>query len=57
MKRFIASQERTVARLLDLSVREVEEALVRLAAKGLISRGVPIRNWPGRWVLWLSPGV
>jgi hypothetical protein len=48
----IASQERTMARLLDLSVREVEGALVRLAAKGLISRGVPIGALPGRWVLW-----
>ncbi|MFQ5684826.1 MAG: hypothetical protein ACE5HC_16355 [Candidatus Binatia bacterium] len=53
----IASQERPMARLLDLSAGEVERALASLAANGVISRGMPIRALPGRWVLWLSPGV
>ncbi len=48
----IASQERIMARLFDLSVPEVERALGRLAAEGPITRGVPIRGLPGRWVLW-----
>lgn len=49
----IASQERTIARLFDLSAREIEGALARLAAAGLITREGTIRSLPGHWVLWL----
>jgi hypothetical protein len=48
----VASQERTMARLFDVSVPEVERALGVLAAEGLINRQVPIRALPGHWVLW-----
>jgi len=48
----IASQERIMARLFDVSLPEVERALGVLAAEGLITRGVPIRGLPGRWVVW-----
>ncbi len=54
LKSVIASQEGIMTRLFELSASEVERALTRLADDGLITRGVPIRNWPGRWVLWLS---
>ncbi|MEE9154821.1 MAG: hypothetical protein V3U42_12100 [candidate division NC10 bacterium] len=52
LKNVIASQERNMARLFDLSAGEVEGALVRLADERLITRGVPIQDLPGRWVLW-----
>ena len=52
LKNVIASQERNMARLFDLSVGDVEGALVRLADERLITRGVPIQDLPGRWVLW-----
>lgn len=32
--------------------KEMEGALVRLADERLITRGVPIQDLPGRWVLW-----
>ncbi|MFQ5658099.1 MAG: hypothetical protein ACE5G5_11200 [Candidatus Methylomirabilales bacterium] len=50
----IASQERIVARLLDLSVDEVERALGVLATEGLITREIPIRGVPGLWSVWNS---
>jgi hypothetical protein len=51
----VASQERVMARLFDVSVREVERALGVLAAEGLITREVPIRGLPGPWVIWGRP--
>lgn len=54
LKIVIASQERTLARLFDLSAHEVEGALARLAGAGLITREGTIRNLPDHWVLWLS---
>jgi hypothetical protein len=55
LKIVVASQERIIARLFDVSAGEVEEALARLDADGLITRGVSVRNLPGRWVLWEPP--
>lgn len=52
LKIVIASHERIMTRLFDLSAGEVEDALVQLAAHGSIERGVQIRNLPGRWLLW-----
>ncbi len=52
LKSAIASQERIMTRLFGLSPGEVEGVLGRLAVEGLITRGAPIRNLPGRWVLW-----
>jgi len=51
----VASQERIMARLFDVSLREVERALGVLAAEGLIRAGVSIRGLPGRWVVWGRP--
>jgi len=53
----IASQERIMARLFDVSLPEVERALGVLAAEGLITRQVSIRGLPGRWVLWSGGSV
>ena len=50
----IVSQERIMTRLFDLSAGEVEGALGVLAAKGLVTREVPIRALPGLWILWES---
>lgn len=52
LKITIASQERLMARLFDLPTGEVEAALERLSVGGVVERGVPIRDLPGRWVLW-----
>jgi hypothetical protein len=53
----IASQERMMARLFDVSLPEVERALGVLAGGGLITQGVPIRGLPGPWVLWSGGSV
>lgn len=52
LKTVIASQERTITRLFELQSTEVERALDQFAAEGCVARGVPIRNLPGRWLLW-----
>jgi hypothetical protein len=44
-----------MTRLFDVSLPEVERALGVLAAEGLITRGVPIRGLPGRWVVGGRP--
>jgi hypothetical protein len=46
-----------MARLFDVSLPEVERALGVLAAEGLITREMPIRSLPGRWVLWSGGSV
>jgi hypothetical protein len=53
----VASQERIMARLFDVSLSEVQRALGVLAAEELITRGVPIRGLPGLWVLWSGESV
>jgi len=55
LRNAIASQERIMTRLFDVSAPEVERALDVLAAEGLITRGVPIRGLPGLWVVWGHP--
>ncbi|KRT68352.1 MAG: hypothetical protein XU15_C0023G0030 [candidate division NC10 bacterium CSP1-5] len=57
LRNAIASQERIMTRLFDVSLPEVERALDVLAAEGLITRGVPIRGLPGLWVLWSGGSV
>lgn len=53
LKVVIASQERIIGRLLDLSSREVERALARLAAQELIAQNVSIHGLAGHWALWV----
>ncbi len=55
LKSVIASHERIMTRLFDLSIAEIEGALGRLTAAGRIGRGVSIRHLPGRWVFWGRP--
>lgn len=52
LKTVITSQERTISRLFELQATEVERVLDQFAVEGRVTRGVSIRNLPGRWLLW-----
>jgi hypothetical protein len=57
LKVVVASQERIMTRLFDVSLPEMKRVLDVLGAEGLITRGVPIRGLPGLWVVWSESSV
>jgi hypothetical protein len=48
------SSERLLARLFGMPPGELRASVARLQARGIVAAGVPVRGWPGRFVVHAS---